>query len=770
MLGIVSLFAWIFGLAALAYHKTSRQITSIAILIGFVLSCFFYPTWYFILILIVISSCILLPLYFPEHRKRYLIAPILTQFKKQLPKMSETESKALQAGTVWWDQELFSGKPQWKKFFSLPAPHLTLEEQDFLSGPVEELCRLLNEWEIVNELSDLPKNVWDFLKNNGFFALIIPKQYGGRQFSALAHSEIISKIASKSQTAASIVAVPNSLGPGELLIHYGTQAQKDYFLPRLASGQEIPCFGLTNPEAESDAASIPDQGVICRGNFNGEEVLGMRLNWDKRYITLAPIATLLGLAFKLHDPDHLLSEKTHLGITCALIPSNLPGISIGDRHKPLATPFLNGPTQGKDVFVPLECIIGGPERAGHGWEMLMECLSVGRAISLPSSTVGGLKTMSASVGAYATIRKQFKKSIGRFEGIEEALARIAGNTYISDAARQITATAIDNGEAPSILGAIVKYNLTELSRRSACDAMDILGGKGIMLGPKNHLAQYYLNAPIMITVEGANILTQSLIVFGQGVMRAHPFILKEIEIANDPNFSDAIEKFDTILMQHVGHTLSNAARAAWLAFIPKPMGNKNQTEMYEINRASSAFSVLADVTLLLLGGKLKFKESLSGRLADMLSMMYLASCALKRFEDQGRQSEDKPLLDWAICDTMNTFWQSVDELLHNFPNKWIACLLRLIVMPLGKRAHKPSDKLSQKVAHILTSPNAARERLIYGAYLTAEDNNQAGLWEIALREIIFAESDVADPALKANAEILRKVVIAVDSFTQAEFK
>jgi acyl-CoA dehydrogenase len=755
MIGFIWIFAWVSGLSTLAYHKASRQVTALAITMGFILTCIFYPTWYSIIIVIAVSSCILLPLYFPEHRKHYLSAPILAQFKKQLPKMSETESKALQAGTVWWDQELFSGKPQWKKFFSLPAPHLTLEEQDFLSGPVEELCRMLNEWEIVNHLYDLPKNVWDFLKSNGFFALIIPKEYGGRQFSTLAHSEIISKIASKSQTAASIVAVPNSLGPGELLIHYGTQTQKDYFLPRLASGEEMPCFGLTNPEAGSDAASIPDQGIICRGNFNGEEVLGMRLNWDKRY--------------KLHDPDHLLSEKTHLGITCALIPTNLPGISIGDRHKPLATPFLNGPTQGKDVFVPLEFIIGGPERAGHGWEMLMECLSIGRSISLPSSAVGGLKTISASVGAYATIRKQFKKSIGRFEGIEEALARIAGNTYIADATRQVTATVIDNGEAPAILGAIVKYNITERGRRTASDAMDILGGKGIMLGPKNHLAQYYLNAPIMITVEGANILTRSLIVFGQGVMRAHPFMLKEIEIANDSNFSDAIDKFDTILMQHLGHILSNAARSAWLAIIPKPSGKNNQAEIYEINRASSAFSVLADITLLLLGGKLKFKESLSGRLADMLSMMYLASCSLKHFEDQGRQIEDKPLLDWAICDTMNIFWQSVDDLINNFPNKWIACFLRLIVMPLGKRAHRPSDKLGQKVAHILTSPNAARERLIYGAYLTAEENNQAGLWEIALREIIFAESDVADAKLKANAEILRKAVIAVDVFTDKEF-
>lgn len=733
--------------------------------------------WYFFLILIFLSAaCIIFLIYSVEHRKRYITAPLLSQIKKQLPKMSETETKALEAGTVWWDQELFSGKPNWKRFFSLPAPSLSLEEKDFLEGPVEELCELLDEWKIVHESYDLPKTIWDFLKKNGFFALIIPKAYGGHQFSALAHSEILVKIASKSLTAATIVAVPNSLGPGELLIHYGTKEQKDYYLPRLARGEEIPCFGLTGPEAGSDAASIPDQGIICKGKYNHEEVIGIRLNWDKRYITLAPIATLLGLAFKLYDPDHLLGDKTNLGITCALIPSHLPGITIGDRHKPLATPFVNGPTFGKDVFVPLNFIIGGSEKAGHGWEMLMECLAVGRAISLPSSAVGGLKTVSASVGAYSTLRKQFKKSIGNFEGVIEALARIVGNTYIADAARQVTATAIDNGEAPSLLGAIVKYNITDRGRRSALDAMDILGGKGIMLGPKNHLAQYYLNAPILITVEGANILTRSMIVFGQGIMRAHPFILKEIDIASRSNeldvldAHDAIDHFDHILMQHIGHISINIIRSLWLGILPKFLISDKDLEIYEINRASSAFSVLADAVLFVFGGKLKFKESISGRLADMLSMMYLASCALKRYEDQNRQAEDKILLNWAISDTLSFFWQSVDELLHNFPNKYLGLILRIITMPFGKRVHKPSDALNKKVAHLLTFPNASRERLIQGAYLNPEPNNQAGLWEVALREVILAENEHAEAKQKEEAEKLRKAVIAVDHFSPKDFR
>lgn len=758
------MLAWLIGLIVLAYNQTSRQTTTVALISGYIITFIFGDiTWLGQIFLLALLAIILLPINFPAQRQLYLMAPLFAWYKKHIPKISNTERDAIEAGTVWWDKELFSGKPEWDKLFELPAPSLTDEEQAFLDGPVQELCSKINEWQITEKYQDLPPELWEFLKDHRFFGMIIPKEYEGLGFSALAHSEVLAKIAGCSLTVASIVAVPNSLGPAELLHRYGTEEQKNYYLPRLARGQEIPCFALTNPEAGSDAASIPDKGIVCKEMFEGKETLGIRLNWDKRYITLAPVASLLGLAFKLSDPEHLLGDKTNIGITCALIPTHLPGISIGRRHRPLNTPFQNGPTQGKDVFIPIEWIIGGATMAGEGWRMLVECLSCGRAISLPASAAGGSKILAAMTGAYARIRRQFKQPIGYFEGIEEALARIAGLTYIAEAARQTTASCIDRGESPAILGAIIKYQLTEGYRHIAIDAMDVHGGKGIMLGPRNYVAQHFQNSPIAITVEGANILTRSMIIFGQGVMRAHPYIMQGFKAAAIVSEEEALYEFDTYLMQHIAYGFSNLARSLTMGF-----GQFFWTSNYiaALNRASAAFAFVTDCSLLILGGKLKSKEKLSGRLSDMLSMMYLASCALKRFNDQGRPDADKPLIEWVIRYTLSTFWIQMEGLLRNFPNKALGFVLRAIVMPLGKRVHKPSDKLGHCVAGMLLSPNESRERLLQGLYLASDDNKPFGMMEKALNKMIAAEQSDATKEIREEAEVLRREVIAVDSFAK----
>lgn len=762
MMPIIWIAAWITGLLTLAYQKTSRQITSAALMLGFLITLIFSPFGWILytpLLLVLIPTLLFINL--SIQRKKYLVAPLLQQFQRRLPKMSVTEREALEAGTVWWDRELFSGHPNWASLLAIPPAKLSAEEQAFLNGPVETLCRMINEWEIFNKYHDLPPALWDFLKQNHFFGMIIPKQYGGLGFSALAHSEVIAKIAGCSLTVASTVAVPNSLGPAELLDRYGLPEQKDYYLPRLARGEEIPCFALTNPEAGSDAAAIPDNGIVCRQIFDGVETLGIRLNWDKRYITLAPVATLLGLAFKLFDPDHLLGDKTELGITCALIPTNLPGISIGARHFPLTTPFQNGPTQGKEVFIPLKWIIGGEAMIGHGWRMLTECLSTGRAISLPASAAGASKVLTATTGAYARIRRQFKKPIGYFEGVEEALARMAGNTYLAEAARQMTAACIDRGEAPSVLGAIVKYHLTERYREVAKDAMDIHGGKAIMMGPRNYVSHHYQNSPISITVEGSNILTRCMIIFGQGVFRAHPYLMQELHIAEQTINDEIIEAFDRTLMQHLSHTLCNMARAFKYG-ITQFFWSSHY--IAALNRASSSFAFISDICLSIYGGKLKFKEKISGRLSDMLSMMYLASCALKRFHDQGQPMDDKPLLEWVMLETLSTFWIQMESLIRNLPNIWLRVTLKLMVLPLGKRVHRPNDALGHKVARLLLTPNAARNRLLTGAYLTPDNNKPNGFIEVALSKIINAEQINATPQAKKEADELRREIIAVDYF------
>jgi len=689
-------------------------------------------------------ALIALPLNLVDFRRRKLSAPLLAAFQKVTPQLSDTEQIALEAGTVGFEGELFSGKPDWSKLLKQPKPELSVEEQAFLDGPVEELCAMVNDWQITHELADLTPEIWDFLKKKKFFGMILPKEYGGLGFSALAHSAVLQKIAGVSTTLVSTVAVPNSLGPGELLVHYGTNEQKDYYLPRLADGREVPCFALTGPYAGSDATSIPDYGIVCKGEWNGANVLGVRLTFDKRYITLAPVATIVGLAFRMHDPEHLLGDKEDLGITLALLPRETKGLEIGRRHFPLNIPFQNGPVRGKDVFVPLSQLIGGPDMAGQGWRMLVECLSVGRAISLPSNTAGGMRTGVAATGAYARIRKQFGIAIGRFEGIEEALARIGGYTYAVTALSQATAAAVDRGEKPAVPSAIAKYHATELAREMAKDAMDVHGGKGVILGPSNWIGRGWQGAPVAITVEGANIMTRSLMIFGQGAIRCHPYVLKEMQATRIADYREKLKTFDAALFGHIGFAISNAVRSLVLGLTFAKIGRvpgRAYTRRYyrKLNRYAAALALVADTSMLVLGGKLKFKEKLSARLGDVLSNLYIASAMLKRFEDQEQPVNDQPLLAWAFHDCVYRMQTALDGVLRNFPVRPVAWVLRALVFPFGRREVPPSDRLGRRVAALLTAPNEARTRLMGDIYMTPNANNPIGRMNALLPEVILAE-------------------------------
>ena len=696
-------------------------------------------------ILWAVYALVMLPLNIPPLRRKFLSGPTLKYIQKVLPPMSDTEKIAIEAGTVWWEAELFSGNPRWEKLLNVPAPQLTEEEQAFIDGPVEELCEKLDDWQITHELNDLPANVWEFIKRRGFFGLIIPKQYGGLGFSALAHSTVVMKIASRSRSAAVSVMVPNSLGPAELLLHYGTDAQKNYYLPRLAKGEEIPCFALTNPFAGSDAGSIPDFGIVCKGQHEGKEVLGLRLTWEKRYITLGPIATVLGLAFKAYDPDHLLGDKEELGITCALIPTDTPGVNIGNRHYILDAAFQNGPNSGNDVFIPMDWIIGGQQGMGRGWKMLMESLSAGRGISLPALGTSAGKFTSRMTGAYARIRKQFNTPIGRFEGVEEALTRIAGLTYMADAARTFTTSAIDLGGKPSVVSAIIKYHNTEVLRQVTNDAMDVHGGRGICIGPSNYLASGYGSVPVAITVEGANILTRSMIIFGQGAMRCHPYLVKEIEAASSPDKTAALEAFDGAFFAHLGYTISNGARAfvyaltgSWLT--SKPVSGPTAKYYQRLAGMSAGFAFSADIALLVLGGSLKRKEKLSGRFADALSYMYLCSAALKRYEDQGRRVEDLPLVEWVVQHCLYNVQTALAEMMRNFPVALIGRLLRALVFPLGCRLRAPGDQTGHAAAALLLQPCEARDRLTQGIYTSDDPQDVTGRMDYALKKVVAAEA------------------------------
>jgi len=688
-------------------------------------------------------------------RRQWVTAPIFKAFRQALPAMSQTERDALEAGTVWWEGELFSGDPDWRTFDRYPWPKLSAEEQSFLDNEVEELCRLTRDWECTQR-QDMPPEVWQYIKDKGFLGMIIPKDYGGKGFSAYAHSQVITKLSTRSSAPAVTVMVPNSLGPAELLLHYGTPAQKQHYLPGLASGREIPAFALTSPWAGSDAASIPDAGVVCRGVWQGEEVLGMRVSFDKRYITLAPVCTVFGLAFRLYDPDGLLGGEEDVGITCALVPHDHPGVDIGRRHFPLNAVWMNGPVRGQDVFMPLEFIIGGPQRAGQGWRMLMECLAAGRSISLPGSNVGMQKLTARSVGAYARVRYQFKTPIGRFEGVEEALTRIGANTYLCDAARVMTAGAIDLGEKPAVVSAIVKYHVTERARQVVNDGMDVIGGKGICLGPQNFLGRAYQQIPVGITVEGANILTRSLILFGQGAIRCHPFVLAEMGAAQRNDEA----AFDQALWGHVGFTVTNAARAIVMGlsgshFVRIPIDVAPETRRYyqQLTRFSAAFAFIADISMGTMGGALKRKEKLSARLGDILSLMYLATATLKRYEAEGRQTADAPLMHWAIWDCMFRIQLAFEGVIANFPNRLFAfALRRLVVFPLGRPYVVPSDKLGHEVAALLIAPSATRDRLTAEVHVPQDIEQPVGALEAALLATIAAEpiEDALKQALRAG--------------------
>ena len=695
-----------------------------------------------------------------EWRQRWITKPILSWYRKVLPPISPTERDAIAAGTVWWDADLFSGKPRWDKLRFFEKPRLTAEELAFLDGPVEKLCAMVSDWE-VRRHGDLPEEVWAYIRNNGFMGIIIPKERGGLGFSALAHSAIVMKIASRSPTTAVTVMVPNSLGPAELLVRYGTDAQRDYYLPHLAKGIEIPCFALTAPEAGSDAASIPDKGVVCYGDYKGQRTLGMKLTWNKRYITLAPVATILGLAFRVYDPEHLVADKEDLGITLAIVPTSTPGVEIGRRHFPAGQSFQNGPTQGKDVFIPMDYLIGGQAQIGHGWRMLMDCLAAGRAISLPALGTGAAMFCARYTGAYARVRRQFGLSIGRFEGVEEPLARIAAYAYSLEGARRLTASTLDVGEQPSVLSAILKYHATERMRTAVDDAMDIHGGRGVQDGPRNYLFGTYQSVPVAITVEGANIMTRSLMIFGQGALRCHPHLLKEMEAAALPDPQAALDAFDLELWAHIRDAASNVFRAFWhnLTF-----GIFTQTPelpgigiMYRgMHVAAVTFAAVADLVMGTLGGELKRRENISARLGDVLSELYLMSCVLKRFEDDGSPAADLPLVEWNYRMTMFNIQKCLDGTLLNLPMRPVAWFLRLIAFPWGRHKRPPSDKLVHACAALLLSPSETRERLTKGIYLSRDATDATGRMEAAFAAAV--ERDAIEDKIRKSGRAGRKAL------------
>ncbi|WP_421547711.1 acyl-CoA dehydrogenase [Pseudomonas sp. QD4] len=795
------------GIAYLA-HRRIAPLPALGVVAVYLLAmgAFSHALGWLLLIFWVLLAAVAAPLLLPDLRRKHFSAPLFNWFQKVLPPMSQTERDAIDAGTVWWDGELFSGRPNWDTLLAYPKAQLSEEEQAFIDGPTEELCAMVSDWQIGQSM-DLPPEAWDHIKQHGFFALIIPKEYGGKGFSAYAHSQVAMKLATRSGDLASTVMVPNSLGPAELLLHYGTDEQRNHYLPRLARGDDIPCFALTGPLAGSDAGAMPDTGVICKGQWQGEETLGLRLNWEKRYITLGPVATLLGLAFKAYDPDHLLGDKEDLGISLALIPTETPGVDIGRRHLPLGAAFMNGPNSGKDVFIPLEFLIGGQEMLGKGWMMLMNCLSVGRSISLPAVGTGAAKFTSLVTGQYAQVREQFNVPLAAFEGIQEALARIGGNAWLMDSARMLTANAVDLGEKPSVLSAILKYHLTERGRECISHAMDVHGGKGIIMGPNNYLGRSWQGAPIFITVEGANILSRNLMIFGQGAIRCHPFVLKEMALAGREDKDQALREFDGLLLDHIGFAVSNAASTLVLnlgfGHLEQAPGDKlSQGYFRALNRQAAAFAMLADLSMMLLGGELKRRERLSARLGDVLSHMYLASAALKRYHDLDSPEYLQPLFAWAMEESLGHSERALDELLSNFPSRILGCLLRVVVFPFGRRHTGPSDTLDAEVAAILgrAKGDPALEAVLAGCYRPQSSDDPVGALQHAydllgashplqkkLHEALksgqvkpAAGEHAIDAALQAgvlqpgeaqtlrDAEAARRRVIDVDDFAKEE--
>ena len=746
MIWMIEVFVAITALCLLMARRASRFVWTgvLATLLLYATVMHSPPGWALISLWIIFVPVALLLLVNPL-RQNLVIKPILALYRKIMPAMSDTEREALEAGTVWWEAEIFSGRPDWHRMLGYPAPTLSADEQAFLDGPTSTLCGMISDWEITEERHDLSTETWDYLKQQGFFGMIIPKRYGGLEFSANAHSAIVMKVASRSISAGVTVMVPNSLGPAKLLLSYGTEQQKDHYLPRLAKGKDIPCFALTGPDAGSDAASMPDNGVVCRQSFEGkDDVLGIRLNWEKRYITLGPVATILGLAFQLFDPDHVLGDKEDIGITLALIPTDTAGVEIGDRHFPMSQAFMNGPNRGTDVFIPMDWVIGGQEYVGQGWRMLMNCLSDGRAISLPALSTASGQLVSRSVGAYSAVRKQFKVPIGKFEGVSEVLARIGGLTYMMNATRGYTTSALDSGEEPSVASAIIKYHLTERMRIVMNDGMDILGGRGISMGPANFIARSYQALPIAITVEGANILTRNLIIFGQGAIRCHPFLFSEMEATANND----VDKFDRALLGHGAHVMSSFSRSLFHSLtggrlLGSPQHGITGHYYRQFSRMSLAFAVTTEVTLMSLGGGLKRKESISGRLGDVLSYLYMGSAVLKHHYDNGSPEDELPLLEWACQDLLYNMQIRLHEVLNNLPMRLFANVARVLTFPLGKPYRRPNDALGQRVADILLEPGALRDRLTEGVYIPTDQNES-----IAQLEDALIKGKAAEPATR----------------------
>jgi acyl-CoA dehydrogenase len=681
----------------------------------------------------------------PQVRRKAIVEPAYGMVRGILPKVSDTEAQALEAGTVGFDAELFSGTPDWNKLLAIPPIQLTPEEQAFLDGPVEELCSMLNDWQIRHAKREIPEPIWDFVKTHGFLGMLISKDHGGLGFSAQAQSLILGKIASRSPDAVTIVMVPNSLGPGELIEKYGTDEQKHYYLPRLAKGLEVPCFSLTGPTSGSDAATMRDIGTVTKGLHEGKEALGIKLSWDKRYITLGPKATLVGLAFRLFDPENHLGKGEDVGITLALIPANHPGVNIGRRHLPSGAAFPNGPNWGKDVFIPMDWVIGGDKMAGAGWRMLMECLSAGRAISLPSSATSGAKMMLRVTSAYARIRKQFGLPISRMDGIEEPLVRLIETAYVNEAARAMTASMVSRGEKPSVISALMKYQTTEKMRRAVNDAMDIHGGRAICDGPSNYLQSAYQMVPVGITVEGANILTRTLITFAQGALRSHPYLYKEVQAAQDPDRRRGLASFEDALGGHVAFSLSNATGAfvhnvTGGAFASAPDGALRMSVWYrQLARASRSFAFVADLTVALLGGGLKTKQKITGRMADALSELYMISAVLKRYEDDGRPQGDHHIVDLAVMNGLYRFQEAMAGVIDNFPVSWARPLMRIAVFPLGKRFKPAPDTLGKTVARHVLEPGDVRDRLTRHIFVSKNVDDATGLLEVTLEKVIAAE-------------------------------
>ncbi|MGP9832233.1 acyl-CoA dehydrogenase [Marinobacter sp. NSM] len=709
--------------------KTAAIVMSVATLVGVANDGWHILSFLIGGVLLALALLITLP---GDLRLDKFSRPLLGWVRSRLPKLSPTEQEALNSGSVDWDGELFSGKPEWNKLLDAAPAHLTSEEQAFLDGPVEELCKMLDDWQITHEHYDLPDKVWKFIRDKGFFGLVIPKEDGGLGFSNTAHSEIVMKISTRSVSAAVTVMVPNSLGPGELLMHYGTDDQKQHYLPRLAKGKEIPCFALTSPVAGSDAGAIPDKGIVCKGEWDGKEVLGLKVTWNKRYITLAPVATLIGLAIKVYDPDKLLGGNDDIGVTCVLVPRDTDGVNAGARHLPMNTVFMNGPTWGTEVFIPMEQVIGGQDMLGKGWKMLLECLSIGRSISLPALGTGAGKLASLATGSYAYTREQFGRTISQFEGVQEALEPIAGYTYMMDAARLLTAGMLDRGVRPSVPSAVLKYRNTDLMREVINHAMDVVAGRGVITGPRNFLARAYQAVPIGITVEGANILTRSLMIFGQGAIRCHPFIVEEIEAAGMEDEDKAAKQFDGIFYRHLAHTTRNALRAfvlglskGWLETAPRQ--GDIQKYYRQLGRFSAAFALMTDVTLLTVGGGLKARQRLSGRMADCLVQLYYATAVIKQWHEEGYPDDQRDLVEWCLQTCLHDLQDSMRDAIINFPVPALRWPLRLLVFPLGATGlNGPDDKLGAKVAATIVNDTPVRQRISRGTFINMDPDDPLG--------------------------------------------